>query len=305
MATGKLILANAQPEKRLFIDLITRDISLIDALLDLIDNSINAAIEPMANNLKTAADYDRLLTDPDIKPKVRIEIAVGSSRLTVSDNAGGISSSTAAEHVFKFGRETGEANKLDRLSVYGIGLKRAIFKCGNKVHMVSDHRDGGFELNLNVSTWAKLHELPWTFQIESRRPEKSKTGTHIVITELHDDVVRRINDGLFASQLRERISRTYSVFIGRIIEIFLNNQLITKEPMEIGKNFGNETFVSGKVSCTVTAGLAAGSGDQFRDRNAGWYVFCNGRAVLFADKSNVTGWGGAGLPIFQPKHRPF
>ena len=33
-------------------------------------------------------------------------------------------------------------------------------------------------------------------------------------------------------------------------------------------------------------------------------MFCNGRTVLFADKTNVTGWG-AGLAIFQPKHRPF
>jgi hypothetical protein len=40
------ILADARPEKRLFISLITRDISLIDACLDLTDNSINAALEP-------------------------------------------------------------------------------------------------------------------------------------------------------------------------------------------------------------------------------------------------------------------
>ena len=50
---------------------------------------------------------------------------------------------------------------------------------------------------------------------------------------------------------------------------------------------------------------AGRAGDTFRDRNAGWFVFCNGRAVLFADKSATTGWAGGGLPIFQPKHRPF
>jgi hypothetical protein len=27
--------------------------------------------------------------------------------------------------------------------------------------------------------------------------------------------------------------------------------------------------------------------------------------VISADKTKLTGWGGAGLPIFQPKHRPF
>ena len=63
------LLADARPEKRLFISLITRDISLIDAFLDLIDNSINAALEPLADDLKTADDYQRLLANSRIKPK--------------------------------------------------------------------------------------------------------------------------------------------------------------------------------------------------------------------------------------------
>ncbi len=216
-----------------------------------------------------------------------------------------ISAKIAAEHVFKFGREAGGADKTDRLSVYGIGLKRAMFKCGNKINMISDHREGGFELKLNVRDWAKLKQEKWGFEIETRPPEKSKHGTRVAISELHDDVQRRLDDGLFLSQLRERIARTYSVFIGRVVDITLNNQPIAKESFEIGQNYASEKFKSGKVSCNITAGIASSTGDIFRDRNAGWFVFCNGRAVLFADKSATTGWAGGGLPIFQPKHRPF
>src|SRR5205807_4780102 len=70
--------------------------------------------------------------------------------------------------------------------------------------------------------------------------------------------------------------------------------------------FATEKFKSDGVSCNITAGLASSTGEGFRDRNAGWFIFCNGRAILYADKSTLTGWGGAGLlPIFQPKHRPF
>jgi hypothetical protein len=46
------IYANANPEKRLFISLLTRDISLIAAFLDLIDNSVNAAVESSSDRLK-------------------------------------------------------------------------------------------------------------------------------------------------------------------------------------------------------------------------------------------------------------
>ncbi len=299
------ILADASPEKRLFISLITRDISLIDAFLDVIDNSINAALEPLASDLKTADDYQRLLSNNRIKPKVEIDITVSSSKIVVRDTAHGISWKTAKEDVFKFGRAEAGADASDRLSVYGIGLKRAMFKCGNKIEILSDHRLGGFELDLNVIEWAKLKEEPWTFEIWPRPAAKEDFGTQITISDLHDDVLRRLDDGLFMGQLRERISKTYSFFIGRIVDIKVNNVTVSKESFEIGENYTSEKFKSGKVSCNITAGIASTTGEVFRDKNAGWFVFCNGRAVLFADKSNLTGWGGGGLPIFQPKHRPF
>jgi hypothetical protein len=149
-------------------------------------------------------------------------------------------------------------------------------------------------------------QAKWGFDITVRPPAKGHFGTRILITELHDEVMRRLNDGFFLSELKERISRTYSFFIGRIVTIRLNDDEINKEQFEIGSNFASEKFQRGDVSCNITAGIAAVRGESFRERNAGWFVFCNGRAVLFADKSALTGWTGGGqLPTFQPKHRPF
>lgn len=37
---------------------------------------------------------------------------------------------------------------------------------------------------------------------------------------------------------------------------------------------------------------------------AGWYVFCNGRALLFADRGRLTGWGEE-APRFHPQFRQF
>jgi len=305
MTMVEKISADASPEKRLFISLITRDITLTDAFLDLIDNSINAALEPMADDLKTADDYQRLLANKRIKPKVQIELTVSSGRIEVHDNAAGIAAETARKHVFKFGKDPSDNTKSDRLSVYGLGLKRAMFKCGNKIHMISDHSKGGFELKEDVQSWAEKRDGPWTLDITPRAPVKSDFGTSIVISQLHDEVLRRLDDGLFIPQLKDRIARTYSFFIGRVVDIFVNGSLVEKESFEIGANYASHKFRSGSVSCNITAGMAVSKGDVFRDRNAGWFVFCNGRTVLFADKTSVTGWSNAGLPIFQPKHRPF
>jgi hypothetical protein len=270
--------ADASPEKRLFISLITRDISLAEALLDLIDNSVNAALEPFASELRTADDYQDFLARR-IKPKVQIELTVGSSRISVKDNASGISRKTAEHHVFRFGRDSDDVHDSDRLSVYGIGLKRAMFKCGNKIKMVSDHNQGGFELALNVREWAKIKIEPWAFEISARPPVKTSHGTEISISDLHEDVSQRVKDSRFLPHLRDRISRTYSFFIGRVVDISVNGSKVEREPLEIGSNYSTQKFKLGTVSCNIRAGIARSTGEQFRDRNAGWFVFCNGRAV--------------------------
>lgn len=298
------IQASASPEKRLFISLITRDISLADAFLDIIDNSINSALEPFAARLRTADDYQKLLLDAKIKPAVKITIDIGTAKIFVEDTAKGIPSDLAAKDVFKFGRAEAGEHKRDRLSVYGIGLKRAMFKCGNRIHINSEHPKGGFDLNLNVKDWQSDKLEPWHFDITPRNPEPVNCGTKITVTELYDDVVRRIADGLFINQLRELIKRTYSFFIDKIVEITLNGVKIASELFSLGDNYASHKIVHPNVSCNITAGIGVAKGESFRDRNAGWYVFCNGRNVLFADKTILTGWG-AGLPIYQPKHRPF
>lgn len=298
--------ADASPEKRLFISLITRDISLIDAFLDVIDNSINAALEPLADQLKTADDYQQVLGESRSKPKVTISITFNRTSILVTDNASGISSNAAKDDVFRFGPREHSGEVSDRLSVYGIGLKRAMFKFGDRIQIISDHQDGGFELDLNVPRWERLQQQRWTFEITPRSPTKKDRGTQIEVTKLHDDVVSRLQDGLFERQLIDRVARTYSFFIGRIVNIEINGNQIAKESFEIGSNYSSDKFKAGRVSCNITAGIALTEhGGTYKDRNSGWFIFCNGRAVLSADKSTLTGWGGGGLPIFQPKHRPF
>jgi len=77
---NEVIFAAANPEKRLFIELITRDITLADAILDIVDNSINAAMEPRAKSLKTSADYAQTLSTVRT-PSATIEISVSATEI--------------------------------------------------------------------------------------------------------------------------------------------------------------------------------------------------------------------------------
>lgn len=212
--------ADANPEKRLFISLLTRDIPMIAALLDLIDNSVNAAVEPFAGRLETADGYVEALNDKSLAPSTEIRLGISSDKIDITDTAPGISSLTAQKHVFKFGQSENEENESDRLSVYGLGLKRAIFKLGNKIHIVSNHIDGRFEMFLDVAEWAKDPRIPWKFDLTKREPVPPKDcGTRISVTELYPETRRRVSDGLFIGQLKESIARTYSFFLAKFVKI--------------------------------------------------------------------------------------
>lgn len=298
------VFADASPEKRLFISLLSRDISLVEAILDILDNSVNSALEPYADRLRTAVDYEALLDDETVEPKCSISITFDKDHLRIKDDASGISAEHAEKTVFKFGRPDQFSAKGDRLSVYGIGLKRAVFKIGDTIKIRSEHRDGGFFLDLKVSDWAKLEQTRWGFPIEPLKPAKS-TGTEIEVRNFHSDIAKRFRDGLLEGQLREQIAKIYALFIGRVINISVNGKPVDGLSFNVGSNMTTQSFREGGVDCTVKAGVANQTDGRFRDSGSGWFVFCNGRNVIFGDKSRLTGWANNGLPIFQPKHRPF
>ncbi len=300
------VLAEANPEKRLFISLLTRDISMVAAFLDLIDNSVNAALEPLVNRLETAEGYANILEDETVQPRTDICLKLSDKKVIITDNAPGIQLSTAQQHVFKFGRSEEEESESDRLSVYGLGLKRAFFKLGNRIRIVSDHIEGGFELDLDVAKWARDAELPWHFELTPREPVAAeRCGTKIEVWHLHEEAKMRLGDVVFEGQLRDAIGKTYSYFLSKFVRIFVNQKVVEGISLRVGKNNSTESFERNGVTCTITAGLGTPVDGKYRDSGSGWFVFCNGRTVISADKSSMTGWNNSGLPIFQPKHRPF
>ena len=71
---------DAMPTKELFIDMLTRDIALIPAIIDLVDNSADGAKKD--NGEGTLNDY-------------WVRVAISPKEFKVSDNCGGISVETA------------------------------------------------------------------------------------------------------------------------------------------------------------------------------------------------------------------
>ena len=64
--------------------------------------------------------------------------------------------------------------------------------------------------------------------------------------------------------------------------------------------------MEGNIQITLMCGFLPREREKWTTENSGWYIVCNGRVVVHADKSFLTGWGYKMiLPQFNPKNRGF
>lgn len=105
---------DGNPTKKFFIEMITRDISIEDAIIDLLDNSIDGATQI---NKESLENY-------------YINIKIDGNGLLIEDNCGGFSLERAQKYAFRFGRPEDAPTMENSVGRFGIGMKRALFKMG-------------------------------------------------------------------------------------------------------------------------------------------------------------------------------
>lgn len=295
-------LADAFPKKHFFLEMFTRDISLEDCILDLIDNSIDALVK--TKNIDIAS---MVLKKGGSRPAASalptVEVEFLDRQFRITDNCGGISFAEAQNEVFNFGH--GADPVRGQLGAYGIGLKRAIFKIGNDFFMESHSEKDGFSSHLrDVRGWSEKDETmdDWRIPIKELPAAKSETdaGTCITIRDLREEVKMRINDGTVEGRLLTLIGQTYALYLDRYIRVKLNGQAVRPFEIPIGESKdvtpAHDEFQDDGVKVQLFASLSA----KPKVETAGWYVLCNGRVVVHADKTELTGWG-SGLQQFHTK----
>ena len=307
--------ASAIPRKSFFINMFTKDISLEDCILDLIDNSIDGLIRTKSISLEEISKdiFGTVKKKKIAKSKLPlISITHNNEYIEIKDNCGGIGYEDALNDIFNFGHGPGKVHGY--LGVYGIGMKRALFKIGTHFHIESKTIRDGFSCDLNVTEWVDKDETldDWTIPIHktpgSTKPETA--GVRIKIDQLHDEVKMRLNDGFLDENLASSIAKTYHFFLNRYVRIKLNGVNVGEFEIPLGKpekgEISFEELESNNVNVKIIATIAKYPKDtKPSQEKSGWYVICNGRMVLAADKTSNTGWNIAPMPSWQPKHRLF
>lgn len=317
--------ASANPTKAFFVRMITRDIALEDCILDLIDNSVDGAWQLQGARPMSLSDNTKL-------NKYKISIEAYPNHFKIADNCGGITLDDAAEYAFTFGRRGNDAHDKYSIGVYGIGMKRAVFKMGNNIRITSTFQNKrknleAFAVPIDVENWLSADELSsWDFDIESAQPSTS-AGVEVSVTELNNETKTLFSDPAFIQKLRRTISRDYTLHLHRGLEVEVNGQRIVGWSIEMRSskdfapmrlNYKDETISEEKkskkktVSVELLAGMAAPPPESLdpdetdsKESRSGWYVGCNGRIVLAADKSSVCGWGTDDWPKWHPQYEGF
>ena len=281
---GSELVIDAMPTKELFIDMMTRDIALIPAIIDLVDNSADCARKLKKGAGSLQGLWARLRISPE--------------EFVIADNCGGISVDTARNYAFRFGRPLGAPAVKHSVGQFGVGMKRAIFKMGRKFLVESTTATSRFVVDVNVNDWAHLPE--WKFHFteldEAATYNSDKLGTIISVTSLQSDVAEVFGLSTFEIELRSELKAALQDPIARGLAVTLNGIPVNAEPLTMLSNElapAYKELVYTKMGKPVTVKLYCGLGrssSRLEERaEAGWHVFCNGRLILEGDKSPVTG----------------
>lgn len=299
--------AKAHPTRAFFVRMLTRDISLLDCILDLIDNSVDAAWAQV--------DADPTSLEPGtVLAGSEIRIEISDNRFRIQDNCGGIDLNDAVNYAFTFGRTESDPPEAYAIGVYGIGLKRAVFKLGDDVRIRSTPEIGDpFVVPISVSDWMSDASDTWDFPIDTS-DSLSEPGVLIEVEELQAEAKELFGDPAFLNSLRASISRDYLLPLMQGLKVTVNSRAVKGWDLRFraGGDFApmRDRYDEGDVSVEIIAGMVAPPPKDTEpslkgDNRSGWYVLCNGRVVVAADKTQTTVWGRDRFPTWHRQYEGF
>jgi hypothetical protein len=274
------MLIDASPTKELFLETLVKDVNITDAILDLVDNAIDG--------------YSR----NDFKERRSINLELSKSRFLIHDICGGIDLESARKEIFRFGVVKGEKHSL---GVYGIGLKRSMFKLGSIIVFESDDGNKYFRVEIDVEEWKKREG--WNFEFSKIEESENGSFTKVTIRKLKDEVKREFESDRFINELSRRIGKTYFMFIKDQVDISVNGIEIPPYKLEMAFSEDVEPAHKKMSFDGIDVKLFAGAHPDYKE--PGWYIFCNGRMIISGERTEKTGWGFRGVPVYHPKFNRF
>lgn len=283
-------------------NVLTQDITTLEALYDLIDNSIDAAKSKIA----AAGDYKKDQYGlPESYNGFEIEIKIGKNSLSITDNCSGID-----EHTFQFGTfHTGKtSNHPFGIGRFGVGLKRSLLKMGNSYEVAIDDASVQYIANFDKSNIGGALDNKMFANVY---PSTGKIFSAFSVSDLHSEVVNDIHSVAWFENAVEGLNQRYGLYAQKGMAILLEDtfrgdQYTVDAPLpkirEDGKFIPiNKNILIHGVSIKIRSGIHQNyffpGEDQYslsKNRTLtaefGIYLICNDRVIVSASTASDYGW---------------
>lgn len=313
MAKSVLSDIKLDPVKSFFVHMLTRDIDLKDAVLDLLDNCVDGIQRTIKSSTRKTKN----------KPYAGFwaNIRFSGNEFIIEDNCGGIPWNFR-DYAFRMGRpdEFTLDKGLKTVGVYGIGMKRAIFKMGEDCVIETHAKDESYSIHI-TSQWLK-DDKNWLLTPVSIKKSRQK-GTKIKITNILPGVSSEFKRLHFYNDFYATVASHFALIINKGFKIKINNKVVTPRSIKLlfadpkNRNKRIRPYIYKANIKGVDIFLAVGftkripsskeadeSNENYQSKysaEAGWTIICNDRIIVSRDRSSITGWGLSGVPQYHPQ----
>jgi hypothetical protein len=288
--------------------ILTKDVTVLEGIYDLIDNSIDAARDRLLGLKKSRTDEYGL---PSSYAGLRVSLRFARDSITLTDNGSGIAEKTLANRAFVIGSHT--RHKFG-LGWFGIGLKRSLIRLGTKYLLHTDDGKTSSEIEFEESDVLDRAEEP----LEGRRlASKGKSQTLIRVTALRDGVQHELSAEEWTETVRKSLARRYGIFIAKGLSLTVNGKQVSsfgpairgRGPVKkMSTNFpakdGVRVFIDSgmhaayRLTNEADYDAAKPNSSSLTDQY-GWYFVCNDRIVKIASRDVDLGWKTSWHPEYN------
>lgn len=192
--------------------ILTKDVSTLEAIYDLIDNSIDAARNQILLNSKVEKDEYGL---PKSYASFSVTLKISKDRISIADNCLGMDENILATKAFVIASSSSHEYGIGQ---YGIGLKRSLLKMGNNYDFVIDNGKKNYTAIFNNQKIGGAEG-----ELEALVKESSgKPHTIFTVHNLKEEIIRDVQNEKWINNAIKGLEDRYSVYFSKGFNIILN-----------------------------------------------------------------------------------
>jgi len=280
---------------------LTQDVTTLEALFDLVDNSIDAARDVLLKE-NTSKGRDGL---PESYAGYKIHIRIDKNSVRIVDNCSGIDEITLANRALYTAKPSSHEYGIGQ---YGIGLKRSLLKMGTDFALSVDNGKALCKANFNnKNIGGNLDNKVYASEYNSKNRVKSLFS----VSNLKPEISNDLHDTRWFDNAARQFSLRYGIYLIKGLEIILHNVVNSRflrvegiapelrtdskfEPQRKRVNFdGVEVIIESGIHSDYVFPSEPGH-DLSKNRALtdffGIYFSCNDRVIVSATTEKVYGW---------------